>query len=203
MEISSSFVQSFRRIEYQMGINIFRSLFHLFLISLFFLLGFRLGGAVYGFLLASVSAAGLGFYLVWKILLRAYPAIHPIYEVKKLLKISIPLLFVHISYFFALRTDSIMLGMFCTPKDVGIYTAASNVALQVYVISGALIAIFMPIISDVYNKKQVDDVKKLYNLVTRWSSIMTIFVVLFIITYAQSIMSIFGTSLDQQGHFCG
>ena len=62
--MTAAFAQSFKRIGYQQGINLFRSLANLGLVSLAFLLGFRLVGAIYGFLISGVLSAGLGFYFL-------------------------------------------------------------------------------------------------------------------------------------------
>ena len=52
MDITSSFARSFKRIDYQQGVqNIFYPLVNLILVGLVFLLGFRLLGVVYAFLI--------------------------------------------------------------------------------------------------------------------------------------------------------
>jgi O-antigen/teichoic acid export membrane protein len=75
---------------------------------------------------------------------------------------------------------------------VGIYNAAANIALQLPLIHSALVSIFMPIISDVYNKQRFSEMKELYDMVKRWSSYGTFFLALPIIFYPKLVMSIYG-----------
>jgi len=191
--MTAAFAQSFKRIECQQGINVFRSLVDLGLVYLAFLLGFRLAGAMYGFLASGVLSAGLGFYLLWKIFPEIKSKIRPIFDqINKLIQFSLPMMFANMSYLLAMRADRIMLGLFRDARDVGIYNAAANVALQFTFIRSGLVSIFMPIISDVYNKGHFSYMKKLYNVVKRWSSYGLFSLILPVIFFPKLVISIYG-----------
>ena len=191
--ITTSVAQAFKKIEYQQGVqNIFTPVVNLTAVSVAFLLGYRLEGAVLGFLISGILSAALGFYLLWKIFIKSSLGIKPLYRTNELLRYSLPMIFIGLSYFLAFQTDRIMLGLLSNAKDVGVYTAAAAISMNIGFIHAGLVTIFMPIIADVYNKKQHLLVKELYNTVKRWSSYATFMLALPLIFYPKFIMSIYG-----------
>lgn len=193
MAITTSFAQSFRRIDYQQGVqNIFRPLVNLALVGSAFLLGFQLAGAVYGFLLSGVLSAGLGFYFLWKIFPGVVSISNAAYQTAQLLRFSIPMFFIGISYLLLTYIDRIMLGYFKKAGDVGIYNAASTTALQLTIFLGAIIGIFSPIVSDLYNKRKRKELKSLFTTVTKWVFTLTLPFFIVLALFSKDIMLIFG-----------
>jgi len=191
--IMASFTQSFKRIDYQQGISILRQLFNIILVGIAFIIGFRLKGAVYGFLIAGMLATIIALYFTYKIFPEILLTLRPNFnEFKGLLGFSLPMVFVSLLYFLMLKTDRIMLGIFRDVRDVGIYSAAANITLQLSIIHTALVTIFMPIIADIYNRQAFSEVKKLYNSIKRWSSYGTACIILPVIFYPKIFMSIYG-----------
>lgn len=193
MGITTSFAQSFRRIEYQQGVqNIFRPLVNLLAVSLAFLLGFRLAGAVYGFLFSGIVSAGLGFYFLRKIFPEFTSISRRIYQGCELLRFSIPMLLIGISYFLLTYTDRIMLGYFKKASDIGIYNAASVISSQLTLFLSAFIAIFSPMVSDLYNRGDLKRLEKLFTVVTRWVLTLTFPLFITLAIFSRDVMLIFG-----------
>jgi O-antigen/teichoic acid export membrane protein len=199
MEITTSFAQSLKRIDYQQGVqNIFRPLANFALVAAAFLAGFKLAGAVYGFLLSGMLSAGLGFYFLSRLFRRLRADIGSCFsDVHKLMKFSLPMMFVSMSYLLVLRIDRIMLGILRSASEVGIYNAAAAITLQLFVIHSALVSIFMPVISDVYNRGRIDEIKQLYDVVKRWSTYGTSFMAIPIIFYPNLIISLYGNKFAE------
>jgi O-antigen/teichoic acid export membrane protein len=193
MGITTSFAQAFRRIDYQQGVhNVFRPLVNFALVGLAFLLGFRLAGAVYGFLISGVLSAGLGFYFLWKLFPELVSISMTDHQSAQLLRFSVPVFFISISYLLATYTDRIMLGYFKKANDVGIYNAASATALQLTIFLGAIIGIFSPMVSDLYNKGIRKELKSLFTTVTKWVFTLTLPLFIILALFSKDIMLIFG-----------
>jgi len=195
MGITASFAQSFRRIELQTGVrDIFRPLTNLALVSLAFIAGSRLPGAVYSFLATGVLSAGLGFYCLFLIFpnIRGGYCSGSIFITKALLRFSLPLLPVGISYFLLTHTDRIMLGIFNAREDVGIYTAAATLAMQFGLIHNALVSIFGPIIADLFYQNRCKELSSLYKTIARWDMLFTALASGVVLLFSRELMLLYG-----------
>lgn len=185
--------RAFQEIKYEVMVtNICRPLANVIIVSIVFLLGFRLFGAAYGFLISSAVSASYGLYLLKKIFPDLVSELKPSYEPRKLLRFSLPILFVGFSSAILEQTDRIMLGYFKASKDVGIYTAAAIISQQAGLITYSFSCIFCPIISDLYNRNEFRQIQKLYKTVTRWIVSLNLVLLLLLILFSKQIMEIFG-----------
>lgn len=193
MAITTSFALAFRRVAYQQQVqNLFLPLANLSLVGLAFLLGFRLSGAVYGFLASGVLSACLGFYLLWKIFPEILSAMKPTYKTKRLLYFSLQVFLSGFSYLLLNYTDRLMLGYFGKASDVGIYAAAGNMAILLTVILSALLPIATPITADLYNKGNLEAMSSMFRTVTRWAFTMTLPIFLIFFFLSKGIMLLYG-----------
>jgi O-antigen/teichoic acid export membrane protein len=186
--------RAFQVIEYDAAVrNICRPLANIAIVSIVFLLGFRLLGAVYGFLISSAISAFLGLYLLKRIFPEIVSELKPSYEFKKLLRFSLPVLFVGFSSVILGQTDRIMLGYFKTSKDLGIYTAAAIISQQTGLITYSFGCIFCPIISDLYNRNEFRELERLYKTLVRWIVSLNLVILILFILFSKQIMGIFGS----------
>jgi len=179
--------------------NICRPLAHLALVAGAFLLGLGLLGAVYGFLLSWVVSAGVGLYLLKRIFPDLVSGLRPAYEVRTLLRFSVPVLLVGCSYLLLGQTDRIALGYFRASEDLGIYSAAAVISQQAGLITYSFGYIFCPIISDLYHRKEFRDLQRLYKTVTRWIVSVNVVILVLLIVFSQQIMAIFGSEFAAGG----
>lgn len=185
---------AFQAIKHQAAItNVCRPLANIALVSIVFLLGFGLLGAAYGFLFSSAISAVLGLYLLQCIFPDMFSGLKPLYEVGRLLRFSLPVLFIGFSTILLGQTDRIMLGYFMASEDLGIYSAAATVSQQAGVIMYSFSYIFCPIISDLYNRKEFKSLEKLFKTVTRWIVSLNLVILLLLILFSRQIMGMFGT----------
>ena len=101
---------------------------------------------------------------------------------KELLFFSVPLLAVSMLMMVMSWTDTLMLGYFKTPDVVGIYNAALPLANLLPMIPSSMSFIYIPIITQLYSKRLIDDVKRNYIILTKWTLLLIspIFFVLFL-----------------------
>jgi O-antigen/teichoic acid export membrane protein len=99
----------------------------------------------------------------------------------ELLKFSVPLLASTIMSMVLMWADTLMLGRYDTPVAVGTYgVSVSLVKLLLFPLS-ALGYVFLPIAGEIYAKKRTGELKRVYQVLTKWVFVATlpIFFVLF------------------------
>ncbi|MEJ2703472.1 MAG: flippase [Sedimentisphaerales bacterium] len=184
---------AFQAVKCQTAVtNICRPLANVVVVAMVFFFGFRLLGAVYGFLISSAISAFFGLYLLRRIFPDIISELKPSYEVRKLLRFSVPVLFVGFSYILLVQTDRIMLGYFKASKDLGVYSAAANISQQAGLITYSFSYIFCPIISDLYNRNEFRDLTRLYKTVTRWIVSINVVILVLLILFSKQVMGMFG-----------
>ncbi len=193
LTIASSSARAFRRMEYDVGIQrIFQPLANLAIVSIIFFVGFRLLGAVYGFVASLALAMVFGMCAVLKIFPDLISGIKAIYELKKFFSFSLFILLTGVAQFFVSQADRFVLGRFASLTEVGIYNTAATMGLRVGMILGAFSAIFAPIISATYSQGQIKQLGHLMKTVTKWGFSLTLPVFLVFLLFANKIMGLFG-----------
>ena len=101
---------------------------------------------------------------------------------KELLFFSVPLLAVSMLIMVMSWTDTLMLGYFKTPDVVGVYNAAQPLAHLLSMTLSSMSFIYIPIISQLYSKNLIAELKRSYIILTKWIFLVTlpIFFVLFL-----------------------
>lgn len=194
LTIAAYSARAFRRMEYDVGVQrVFHPLANLIIVSAAFLLGFRLMGVVYGFLISSAVAASLGIYLLWRIFPDLISGLKPDYELKTLLYYSLTILLIGFSHLLLSSTDRIILGIFNVAEDVGIYNAALIAASQATLFLGSFNTIFSPIIADLYYQERMNQLESLFKITTKWIFALTLPIFLILILFSGQIMALFGS----------
>ncbi len=101
---------------------------------------------------------------------------------KELLLFSIPLLSVGLMWMVFNWTDTLMLGYFREAKDVGLYNAGLAPARLLIFPLGALGFVFMPIAGHLYSKDLIPELKRTYQVLTKWifSATLPVFFIIFL-----------------------
>jgi O-antigen/teichoic acid export membrane protein len=87
---------------------------------------------------------------------------------KELLFFSVPLLAVNMLLMVMSWTDTLMLGYFKTPDVVGVYNAALPLAHLLTIVINSLGFLFIPVISLLYSKNQMEELGRSYAISTKW-----------------------------------
>jgi O-antigen/teichoic acid export membrane protein len=148
---------------------------NLLLVVLFYLLGWRLLGAV----AAEVLSIGLGLALALYYLGKLFPsfvskAIKPSFITKELLSFSLPLLFVGFFGNLVMWTDILMIGYFRPAADAGIYRAAAQISVLFVLILWAFNSIFAPMIAELYYKRDLKMAHQLFKISTKWVTCLSL-----------------------------
>lgn len=193
MAVSAALARGLKNIKCSTGISdVFQPVSNLFIVGIAFLLGFRLVGAVYGFVISSAFAAGLGGYLLWRIFLPLISDIEPRYEWRKILNYSLTVFLVGFSYMLLSNIDRIMLGYLATSGNVGVYNAAALLAAQLPIFLLSLNAIFSPVIAELYSQDRMHQLESLLKTVAKWTFTLTLPMFIVMLLFPKEIMSVFG-----------
>ncbi|MBS3095419.1 polysaccharide biosynthesis C-terminal domain-containing protein [Candidatus Woesearchaeota archaeon] len=88
-----------------------------------------------------------------------------------------------------LWTDTLLLGYFKTPVEVGIYSAAMPTAQLLFIFPNALMVIFLPVISGMQDFKS-PEFATVFRIVTKWIFLVNIIPLALFIIYPRQILSI-------------
>lgn len=92
----------------------------------------------------------------------------------------------------AIWSDKIMLGIFGAVENVGFY----NVGFQLAAIMSSLLfginQIFAPIISELYSTNKMDEYRKLFKFLARWSFAFALLCFSFFLLFGENLLNVFG-----------
>ncbi|MEA2074482.1 MAG: flippase [Euryarchaeota archaeon] len=157
---------------------IFQEPLKLALIAVLLALGFGVLGAAWGWVIAIIAMSFLAFYFLEKKVFSIFKTkVKAVSVDKELFSFSLPLLFAGIAGLVMGWTDTLMLGYFSSSADVGIYNAALPTAQAIRAIPGALGVIFFPVISELYARTKIEDLRRTYSIVTKWMLRLTLLLI--------------------------
>lgn len=109
---------------------------------------------------------------------------------RELLAFSLPLLGVIVLNFLIRWTDTLMLGGFKTSIEVGLYNAAYPLANFISVPLSALILIYMPIVSGLYARNELKNIRRDFSILTKWLNAATLPLFLFLFLFPQEVLNL-------------
>jgi O-antigen/teichoic acid export membrane protein len=166
----------------------------LFLVLVGLVLAFGLGfsTALYAFLLSTILAAGIGTYAIYRLFPPLLSQLRPAFEIRSLLRFSLPIIGVTLASIGLTYTDRFMLGILDTARAVGLYQIAARASEQLRFVLFAVTASFSPIISDLYQRGELEELSALYANTVRWILTTTLPVAVIFVAFAPQIMAIWG-----------
>jgi len=109
---------------------------------------------------------------------------------KELVLFSLPLLAVVMLGSIIIWTDTLMLGYFRMPSDVGLYNAALPLASLLAITLTAMNFLYIPIMSQLYAKNQTEEIKRSYAVLTKWAFSATLPVFLVVFLFPEAVLNI-------------
>lgn len=120
---------------------------------------------------------------------------------KELLFFSLPLLVTAVIGLILGWTDTLMLGYFKTPDVVGLYNAASPLAVFVSSLTlGSMLFIYVPIASQLYSKGLTEELRRNYTVLTKWTTSAGMPLFLIFLLFPEAVLnSFFGANYVPAG----
>ena len=109
---------------------------------------------------------------------------------KELLRFSWPLIFSFILMQFETRVDTILIGYFRTSKEVGFYNAAMPIARLILIFLDGFLFIFLPVASGLYARGKYEELKFIYQGVTRWIFLFSAIGFLLLVIFPKTLLLI-------------
>ena len=131
----------------------------------------------------------------WALRRRLPPALESVeasYETKTWLTVGFPLLIGAGSHIILAQVDQVMIGMFMTPQDVGIYSAAIRTSIIVPFVFAAVNAMATPKIIQRYTEGRHDEVRSLLTRIAHLVFWPGLFGGLAVIYFGREILGLFG-----------
>jgi O-antigen/teichoic acid export membrane protein len=170
--------------------DIFQNSTRLFLLVVLLLLGYGVLGAAFAYTFAIVATPFVAFYYLNKIFPVFSEKIKAVSMKRELLSFSWPLMFAGILGLVMGWIDTLMLGYFLTAADVGIYRASLSTAGLLMIVPSSFGAIFFPVITEFYSKKQMGELKDTNAAVTKWIVMIVLPLVLLMVLFSKQVLYI-------------
>lgn len=172
--VASACLKGFKRIDRSTEVRVGKTILNLIILSLVFIVGLRLYGAIIAWIASSITSSILALIFVGKEFPDLFSSLNPSFHLKRLFRFSIPMFFAGFSWILIRRTDVLMLGYFTPSADVGIYSVVFPLTILIAFPQQAISQILAPIISNLHNKGKLSQIKELYKTSTRWAYILSI-----------------------------
>jgi O-antigen/teichoic acid export membrane protein len=186
--------QGFKLMRYRVYVReLFEPACRILLVVAMIILGWRLYGALFSFILSLVLGTVLALYFIKKI----FPSLtdkglKSVFESRDILNFSWPLLLADFFGLIVIWINILMIGYFKASEEVGIYSAAHRTALLGEIILISFNAIFSPIVADLYNRRELEKLAHLFKIVIKWTFSLSIPICLLMLFFSSDILQLFG-----------
>jgi O-antigen/teichoic acid export membrane protein len=168
--------------------DIFQNGFRLLLLMLFLSIGYGVYGAAFAYILAIITTPFVTLYYLNRIFPVFSKKTKSISMKKELFSYSWPLMFAGIMGFVFGWIDTIMVGYFLTAEDVGIYRASLSTAAILTILAGSFGSMFFPVITELYSRKEMEELKNTTIATTKWILIIGLPLVLLLIFFSKQVL---------------
>ncbi|MBW2038706.1 MAG: flippase, partial [Deltaproteobacteria bacterium] len=165
---------------------------HLLLLVVLFGMGLRLSSPLISILLATVLSVAAFLSLFRKVLLQGAYNSGRALDAREIFSVSIPLYLAYIMALLTSWTDTLMLGIFKTSQEVGLYTAAAKTAVFVAFLLTAVNYIMPPLAAQLYERGEKLELESLARRTARWNLIFSVTVTMAFVLFGKEILSLFG-----------
>ncbi len=187
--------QAFRTMRYRaLVVNIIQPLVRLVIaLILIQVLGARAMAPVLAFVVAQVVGMFLALFFLGRLVRKVPPSSeHQPGLARRLVRFSAPLAVSNVLDYMNGRTELIVIGIFLAASVAGVYNAAVRLAGLGLIVLTAFNAIFAPQISDLHHRGEMVRLESLNKLVTRWTVVFAMPILLVQVVFAPQLMSLFG-----------
>jgi len=153
--------------------------------------GFKAQSLAWAFTLGALAASILALIFLFRLRADIFGSRRQ-YETRSWLKFMFPVLVVAVMAVLAGQMDRIFLGMMRSAAEAGIYNAAAKVVSQGNIIYATLAQAFVPLMSELFHARRLDELKELYNRVSWWCLLLCLPLQMVLVVFGREILSIFG-----------
>tara|TARA_Y100000310_G_scaffold324997_1_gene387766 strand:+ start:4639 stop:6141 length:1503 start_codon:yes stop_codon:yes gene_type:complete len=180
-EIFISGFKALKQIKYEIyAKNIAENASKYFISLIIIYFGFKISGLVFAYFLAILLSFSLALFYFKKVF-KFLKKVKPLYTNKKILFFSIPLIFSGFAVTLMSWTDTLILGVYASASNVGIYNATLPTAQLMYIMPHALMSLFLPVLAGFHAQNKLSELRRTYQVITKW--VLTTNIVPFILFF--------------------
>lgn len=185
-------LRAFQRIDYEVySKSLAEGISKVILTLIAVYLGFGVIGVTFAYLFSIFISFVLSFYFLEK---KVFPVLKTkiisLSPYKDLLFYSFPLLLTSFLYLIIQWTDTLMLGYFRTPLEVGIYNAALPTAFLLFLFPSAIRTLFFPVLNELYAQGKQIFFESVYKTVVKWIILVDSILFVFLVIFSKQIISL-------------
>ena len=109
-----------------------------------------------------------------------------------LLALSLPLMLSLLTGYLLFHIDVLMLGALTSVREVGLYSAATRLALPLFLVLDSVARAFAPLAAHLYSQSRVDRLASVYAATTEWIMAINVPAGLLIVLLAEPLLALFG-----------
>jgi O-antigen/teichoic acid export membrane protein len=132
------------------------------------LAGFAVAGAVGSLVLSAAISLAAGFWYFGRMLTRAERAAEPRASVGEIVRFAIPQAGVALFSVQSLGLSILLLGLLASDREVGIFSVALSLQGLGSVFLTGVVAIWAPLVVDLYERREMKRLESLYQTINRW-----------------------------------
>jgi O-antigen/teichoic acid export membrane protein len=121
----------------------------------------------------------------------------PQYEGHQWVCLALPIVIMAVFVQLMERSDVLMVGMFLSPKEVAVYSAASRTAAMVQLAMVALLTFTVPAFSSLHAAGKREELKLFVARVFQWTLWVTVLIAIMLIALSERIMGLFGPGFTE------
>ncbi len=108
--------------------------------------------------------------------------------VKDIMKFALPVFIGGLSALLLFYTDTIIITIFRGVEEVGLYNAALPTSQLLWIIVTALVAVLLPVISEMWAKKQTEHISNALSLIAKFSFVVLIPLAMMMVAFAEDVI---------------
>jgi len=185
---------AFKKVGYTFFIKDFGETFvEIIFLILFFILGYRLSGAIAAYIISITFTFLLSFYVLEK---KVFPLfknkIKPKYLTKEMIFYSLPLIFTEFLVSIINWISTWILGIFRNVYEVGIYNIVTPTVNLLVIVPTALMTLYVPLINEAYSKSKggLGEVKKLAKVTSHWVFLLNFPISIFLFVFSKEFLGV-------------
>jgi len=183
--ISRSFGRIRESIYYQ---NIFNPLIFLILLLINVYFNFKFEYIFISYILSWILTFLILIMDIWRLKLFNFSFSFNMVITKRLIVFSLPLMITGILVFIMNWTDTLMIGYYLNPENVGIYNAASPLARTLTILLTSTAFLYMPVATQLYAQEKIEEIRRVYQILTKWIFLLTIPVFAITILFPETVI---------------
>ncbi len=183
-------MEGFKLVKYSALVEMVAGALRLVLLFVFLFVGKSLFWVSASYAVAVIGAAVVAFIIMEKRVVALWNKVKTVFMFREMVQYSWPLLVSNMIVPLMSWTDTLFLGYFKSPYEVGMYSAALQIAGILAVLLAAFNTILLPLMAEMFAKKDKKQMDFIYKIATRWMLLATLPFVLFMVFLPENLLRV-------------